>query len=590
MTPARLLDIGPGPSERLHAALMTSFDAPDPTLLSDRLLPALLGLPPIPDRTEKSGFARAQAELCQALAPLRERIVIVSSSRGNWAPHWLTSYLRLRRTGADAGGVVQHAKLWMLHWIGKNGRERLELVVSSANLTSCGFDDQIQGVWRASVRLGQRTAAQRESWGSLPGFLDRLGSSCDQAQELHPFAELLERSTCPKDVRFVMTAPGARDGGVHSLAQALGDLKPTTVRIMTPFTGSWQPERLRGWLQDSGCPGARIELAAAARTEPVPESTHWILSEPTCKAIFNTVDFALLDNNVSRALRGGVDPGEDRRWTHAKLYEFKRGRRSALLVTSANFTPTAWKSGADGNFELGVLLLGQALPLKFTYAATADAVLVRGEAQMHGATWWAEAEWDGSKVVVRMRADQDGSLQVICGGVPGKPVRFCSMPGTLTNVHLPHTTPTPQCVTIQYAASEFTIPVLDLRVNDVDLPVGELDDIDAQKWKDRLLLERYGAAIDEEGQGREPGKRSSKGAPAAPNYKLALFEQAQEWFHCVDHWATAYARDATPDLLNDGAALLRLFQRKADSDDTKACAARAVVDELTVRLDKAVLA
>src|SRR5476649_1489137 len=79
MTPQELLNIGPRDGEKLHAALFTTFEPADRAILADRLLPALLGLPPAPP-TEAQEFARARAQLCAALNLLRGKIVVVSSA------------------------------------------------------------------------------------------------------------------------------------------------------------------------------------------------------------------------------------------------------------------------------------------------------------------------------------------------------------------------------------------------------------------------------------------------------------------------------------------------------------------------------
>lgn len=584
MTPTRLLDIGPGVNERLQAALFTSFDAPDPTLLTDQLLPALLDLPPTPDRSDRNGFARAQAALCRALRPLRGRVVIVSSSRGEWDSHWLTSYLRLRRTGADSG-VVQHAKLWMLHWKNDKGRERLELVVSSANLTSNGINDQIQAAWRASVRLGARSAANYRSWNPLSAFLDRLGASCGQDEELRQFNALLERAACPGDVRFVATAPAAGTWGTDSLAAALGDLHPSHVRILTPFTGSWQRERLADWLARSGCAGARVELIAPAIANRVPESTQWILDERTRADLFSTIDFGLLDEAASCALRNGISSEEDRRWTHAKLYEFRSGRRKALLVTSANFTPAAWNHAGKGNFELGILLRGQALPITCAHAHTMDEVAVRGETQLRGQTAWAEAEWDGRVIVVRVRTGSGGSVQGNPSARHTRPLPFPANPAGLATVHLPHSVPVPRSVTIALAKDCFTIPVIDVREDPESLPIGELDEEEGRAWEYRLLLEKFGIPVDEEGGERSHRKRTPTGSSDVADYGVSILEDARTWFACVDNWAHAYAKEATAQLAREGEQLLRYFENQSGSDGATGHAAQAVVDELRVRLN-----
>lgn len=583
MKHARLLDIAPREHEHLHAALFTSFDPPDTTLLTDRLLPSLLNLPPMPE--DAGGFARAQAMLHQALAPLRGRLVVVSSSRGEWTPHWLSHFVRFRRTGAGARIVVQHAKLWMLHWKHNNGRERLELIVSSANLTGGGIDDQIQGTWRASVQLGPRAAAQRKSWGPLPAFLEQLGSACDQPDDLRQFSALLDMASCPKDVRFVATAPAKGIWGQTSLAAALDGMKPDRVRILTPFTGSWQPASLQSWLADSGCPDAQVELVAVGIGQRLPESAQWILAERTRDDLAKSVTFGLLTTEAACALRGGVGPDADRRWTHAKLYEFRKGRKCALLVTSANFTPAAWNSGGDGNFELGVLLLGQSLPIAFL-PAEAEEVMARGQAMMNGSGLWADAEWDGHEVVVRVRAKEAGTLQLAPTRRGESPAAFGAARNGPTTVRIKRSVPAPRSITIIAGVARSTVPVTDIREEPDDLPVGGLEEKDAQDWKDRLLLEKYGAAVDEEG-GNGARRKGKTGKAGIADYGLPLLEDARTWFGHIDNWAAACDKEETIDLRRDGKRLLQIYQRKGTLEGTEGNIARAVAEELIARLGKA---
>src|SRR5262249_48809050 len=110
---------------------------------------------------------------------------------------------------------------------------------------------------------------------------------------------------------------------------------------------------------------------------------------------------------------------EDSRWSHAKVYSFKRGTARRLLVTSANFSPAAWgRLNAHGeltieNFELGVCVEQAAWPFNDLEgfdgeqdAATVPELPSRGTARI----MWARAVWDGNKVDVDCRCEADREL------------------------------------------------------------------------------------------------------------------------------------------------------------------------------------
>src|SRR5262249_39747174 len=109
----------------------------------------------------------------------------------------------------------------------------------------------------------------------------------------------------------------------------------------------------------------------------------------------------------------------DGRWSHAKVYSFKRGTSRRLLVTSANFSPAAWGRQNDGgeltieNFELGVCVEQAAWPFNdlevfdsVQDAATVPELPSRGSALI----LWARAVWDGNKVDVDCRCEAGREL------------------------------------------------------------------------------------------------------------------------------------------------------------------------------------
>jgi len=195
----------------LKAALFTTYDRADERLLVEHLLPLLLKLSREPDGegAERQYFL---LELDGHLKRLHDHLVVVSSTareepgdadeRDSGTYEWIWRSIR-RLTVGSQSKAVQHAKLWLLHWVAKdnNGIEYLELVVSSANLTRAAFKGQIQAAWRACIELRpQGSAARLNGWGVLPHFLRELATSAGDSGRLTPFVELLARVECPERV------------------------------------------------------------------------------------------------------------------------------------------------------------------------------------------------------------------------------------------------------------------------------------------------------------------------------------------------------------------------------------------------------
>ena len=115
-------------------------------------------------------------ELDQRLKQLHDHLVVVSSTareepadaeEGESGTYgWIWRSIRHLTVGRR-GRAVQHAKLWLLHWVAdEDGVEYLEIVVSSANLTRAAFKGQLQAAWRACIELHpQRLGGAARSLG-----------------------------------------------------------------------------------------------------------------------------------------------------------------------------------------------------------------------------------------------------------------------------------------------------------------------------------------------------------------------------------------------------------------------------------------
>ncbi|RKG90109.1 hypothetical protein D7W82_05010 [Corallococcus sp. CA049B] len=632
---------------RLEAALFTTFEPAQPELLVEHLLPSILSL--------HRGFESEPAarslyfgELGLALQRLRGRLTVISSPASvarerdpdaatGAAYPWLWRYVAPFFTGAR-GAAIQHAKLWMLHWVSVDGSEDgddalLEIVVSSANLTLASLKQQLQAGWRSLLTLGPRgTRANLSTWGPLPRFLEALGESAgeDAAARTQAFVSLLGRCACPEEVQFVASIPKAfqrSDEKSRWGVLALGKMAPEgrgplRVHICTPFVGEWQGTALRQWSECLGADLADIALSWIVSLHPWAEpgaGGGWCMSRRTLD-VFRSEGLVL--RRLGYEAEGPASAFHDshgladRRWSHAKLYLLRRGRVRRLLVTSANFSASAWGTGDAGprNFELGVLL-DSAWPIQPDEEAfgeghevhTTDTVVQAAEAILS----WGQALWDGGTVTVacRGRADAETPHARVSGAGPltGAEIQLTADPkdsrqwtGTVPwedGKHPPHT------VIIACDEAMLEVPVLDMRSAEAfaQTPLPEIDPESAQALQDALLLESYGALTlePEDLPTLSHGDASvllSSGGGLAENYSVEAFTDARSLFLVVEAWAQRLQiAEACGDsegkqrLLADGTRLAELFHRRAQKQ-TKAGArlpALLVAEELRWRLEEA---
>jgi Tyrosyl-DNA phosphodiesterase len=625
----------------LKAALFTTYDRADERLLVEHLLPLLLNLSREPDGegAERQYFL---LELDGHLKRLHDRLVVVSSTLreepgdadvGDTRTYdWIWRSIR-RLTVGSQSRAVQHAKLWLLHWVAKanNGVEYLELVVSSANLTRAAFKGQIQAAWRACIELRpQGSAARLSGWGVLPHFLRELATSAGDSERLTPFVELLARGECPERVTFVASVPGTHSrqvlrrtpwgvAGLREIADfGRGSLR---VSILCPFVGSWQAEALTRWCDRFGGSTDRLELVWIDRNHPWASDRRWIMPEATLESL-TEVNGTLLQLRRVPADSDGTDPfheehrPQDDRWSHAKVYSLKRGTSGRVLVTSANFSTAAWgKQNDDGNltienFELGVCTGQYTWPFDLEsfeseqFAATVSELPSRGSALI----MWAQAVWDGKKVDIDCRCERDGELagEINCAGQStritnwevGANSRICS-------AHVPwlDSKHPPLLVELTCEQDTLRVPVFDERPSrdrENTIPC-DVDENFAQTMRDELLFEEYGGnvAADEVDAmvtlDIEDGDEGD-GSIRPDSYDVPAIVLARRHFGVVDNWANLVKRAAkcrTAEfergvLQRDGELLVEAFKRQADRDEKKestwAIGARLAAEELALRL------
>ena len=560
----------------------------------EHLLPSLLGVShslshELQERTLFFG------ELGSWLDRLHGRLTVISSPRQalpeRKAPQypWLWRYVSHFTVGA-VSRAVQHTKLWAFHWKVDDAEQKLDLVVSSANLTASAFKAQVQAGWKASLQLeGDVTQWAQRSWGELVPLLEALGASAgDNAKSrVDRLIQLLGRAQCPNAVTFVVSIPGSAKRGTEPLKK----LGPVAIHILTPTVGNWGKNTLAAWSKDVGIAPGNIHLKWLDSDHPWARAGGWTLTEQASKV--------LRDNGVQLnplpldARFSDKHLDADERWSHAKLYLLRLPRRQKrqLLVTSANWSPAAWGAGQDErprNFELGVLfetdwkmleeIKGRlSAPFCTDRPSTGDAKLQ-----------WAEATWDGKHIELRARSSDSskpiGATVSFSGGAE-ESVALISCEATL-----PWTDPDKTPLTVQFIQDTETLEVnvVDLRplVEFSKTPLPEVDPSLAAALREAFLLQRYGGpAVDIDSVSGSEGVRGSQGESApADDFSVQAYLDARAAFNVIDRWRDALGNAkadsvALERVRLDGYELCALYKRREGP------AADLAVEELGWRLE-----
>lgn len=621
----------------LHAALFTTYDRTDERFLAENLLPLLLKLDhePSGENKERGYFL---LELDARLKKLHGRIVVVSSTLREEASGeepsgrdgmygWIWRSIRPLTVGRQ-GKAVQHAKLWLLHWV-KDGSEYLEIVVSSANLTRSAFKQQIQAAWRVCIELQPHGSQVRErSWGILPSFMRELAASAGDDAHLENFVKLLARAECPQGTSFVASVPGKHTPQVLRRtpwgAAGLREIMPAgrgtaSVSVLSPFIGAWSKDALHQWCARFGGSPERVSLAWIDKNHPWADK--WLLptaSRDSLVDVGSTLLQLRFEPNDSKQIdrfhnehKAGDFPV---RWSHAKVYAFKRGRSRRLLLTSANFSTAAWGGeGSNGtlnieNFELGVCIENAEWPFANLMELDADNAAISTATMRRSAAWisWAQATWDGKKITVECKSERDVTGQVLGMKKPLPITGWANGAGNLRKAQAPwvHAGQPPSSVLLSCGDEKLNVAVFDERKPDDregSFPPGVDEDKAAvQAMRDYLLFERYGGRVapddgpqsDEEYQtvnGDELLQEiwESQAAPS-DSYAVPAFVRARLHLQVVDNWAGQIKPRADKFVLEilqrDGRSLMEAFKRQAEREGKDEMGAELAAEEMGLRL------
>ena len=595
MTPPGWKDVLPVPPRggRLHEAWMTSFEQPDAGLLVEHLLPSLLGMSyslsqEVQEQTLFFG------ELGTALEALHGKITVISTpprgTREDSQYPWLWRYVGHFTVGA-VSREVQHAKLWAFHWT-VDDDEFLELHVSSTNLTMSAVKGQIQAGWQKTLQLKSRPHASiRKSWGELMPFLEALGISAGSvaSSRVQRLIALLDRVECPADVTFIASIPGGR-----SAASQLKQFKTSEVHVMTPTIGDWNNRTLKNWSNDVGIAIKQVRLKWISTQHPWAESAGWTLSAKA-KTVLEThgVNVECLPNGA-RFTKQHLEA--DARWSHAKLYLLRSKKKRRLLVTSANWSASAWGAGntAPRNFELGVVFEStwsdlETIAQKFEPPNTVPFCVERTEADEDSSSLeWAEATWDGKHIVLRARSKNATAQIIAVIGFSSGFEQEHALAGDVASVSWDEAERTPLIVIFKQGDDILEVDVIDLRLAKefAKTPLPEVDPTLAATLREAFLLQRYGGpAVDIDAISTLRGKRLPSVVTPVADYSVHEWNEARAAFHIVDQWSAALDKaKVDPMLLErvrlDGHELRTLYARREGP------AASLVAEELGWRIEK----
>lgn len=617
-------------SAPLKAALLTTYKPPDTQFLVEFLLPELLGMQHSLSDNENDYYA-FQAELVEKLTRINDRITIISSMNQEIDQNypWLCHYMNHLTVGSG-GSEVQHAKLWLLHrgYNEKYKSDTLEMCVSSANLTMSALKEQIQAAWRTIVPLSDRsTQGNLNTWGVLPEFLNSLGKSSGDNKITNYFFELLKRAKAPEDVTFLASIPGNHsDKDIKNKLWGSGGLKkvqlsgkgPTKIRVFTPYLGIWDREKLDYWIHEAGGENINdLTITWINKDHLWATENKWQMSDLTFRNLMNSgVIIKCLPNLINNddwkkyRLHDNQLQSDEKRWSHAKVYELQRGNDRRIIITSANFSPSAWGIPNKNelhikNFEFGVaiskatkwaLKISSLENLDFYDAWIIDST---PENQYIGIAW-VQVTWDGEKIVLKARtfsSDISPSKDVIVCSHMEKQVKtewkqknkfwIASIGWNANDNSLPN------FVKLTCESKIWTIAVIDQRLMD-DIsndPIPGIDDPEkSQEIRDAFLLEQYGGkVIDFDILQRQKSISITSQTNRNDDYRLPSFIQAREWFGIVDNWTEKFEK--TPpehrDILKfDGKKLIEVFRRKEKKENYfgSKIAANLVADEIEKRI------
>jgi len=398
----------------------------------------------------------------------------------------------------------------------------------------------------------------------------------------------------------------------------LGERGNVGVDVFVPTVGTWNDAAWSNWLARAGLSGDAVSLAWVDGNHPWGKD--WVLPKASRQTFDrHEVSFRAIPapGTQNKSWLHDRHVPRDPRWSHAKAYWFRRGRRRKILVTSANLSPAAWGALASGgglrieNFELGVAVTCAERPIEVLPVLEEPCVVDAEATDVEGIFAWAAASWDGRRLMVQCRLgtkdyqlngaakicllerkDQEPKVELKwTASSPAEAfVRWDGGLGVPISIRM-SATPTNGRAD---GEQQCEVPVADLRTDEQaeNTPCPEIPEQEREAVELALLLERYGRVDAEEVAGDVAaagiGNGSLEGGPA--DYEVAVIQQSRRYWEVVDGWAAAYARAAGTErqfLLHDGRRLCDYWRRAAANAASAAVgvAAGLAAEELSLRLE-----
>ena len=421
-------------------------------------------------------------------------------------------------------------------------------------------------------------------------FLDALGASAGHvaATRIQRLITLLGHVECPANATFIASIPGQK-----SAARQLKRFEPSELHILTPTIGDWNNRSLAAWTADAGVPPVKIHLKWISEQHPWAASLGWALTTAARETLESNgvqLEWLPIEARFTEHHRE-ADP----RWGHAKLYLLRSRGKRRLLVTSANWSAAAWGAGkvAPRNFELGVLFESEwteleALSEPFDPPDTSPFCVDRtDEQESNSALEWAEASWDGNRILLRARSSNSDTPIIVLVTFMGSSDQNISLVDGTAVIPWKDPEHTPLTARFTQDTASLEVDVIDLRppAKFAETPLPEIDPVAAEALREAFLLQRYGGPVvdPETIPGLGGAHRSPTVSALTADYSVQAWLDARAAFHVVDQWRTALAQAARDPVLiervrMDGKELQSLYARRNSP------AAGLVVEELGWRL------
>ena len=401
-----------------------------------------------------------------------------------------------------------------------------------------------------------------------------------------------------------------------------------SVSVLVPYVGSWSARSLEFWCRAFGGRASRLELLWLDRDDLW--ANQWLMPVGTLKAL-RDVSAALLHlchySHQDAQFNSFHEEHHrfDARWSHAKLYHFRRGHSRRLVVTSANFSEAAWGTpGTEGsllieNFELGVSVEQATWPFRNLEPLSENVATVPElPPRVGNKIIWVAASWDGRTIILECRCPAECE---VAANLKAGTETFALRQWTLSpkdrslrrfELAWHKAWCAPFTIELDCEGEVLSVLIFDARPRperENTFPPGlDLDAETIQLMLDRLLFEQYGGRfadpgeagaaktlVDESTEAPANAPQFEKAGPqgidhpgSGDSYAVPVFVLAREHFDVVDNWAAAVKSatdgDSRSALLRDGQRLTEALERQAERSGPSSVGAQVAREEIILRL------